>query len=39
MVWYIPPLSPIQSAAENGEIDVDDDRIRSIAAPPADVSR
>ncbi len=36
MVWYVPPLSPIQSAAENGGIDVDDDRmpdVRSLRIP------
>ena len=36
MVWYVPPLSPIQSAAENGGIDVDDDRmpdVRSLQIP------
>ena len=36
MVWYIPPLSPIQSAAENGGIDVDEDRmpdVRSLRIP------
>ena len=36
MVWYIPPLSPIQSAAEDGGIDVDEDRmpdVRSLRIP------
>jgi nitrate reductase beta subunit len=36
MVWYIPPLSPIQSAAENGEVEVDEDRmpdVRSLRIP------
>ncbi len=36
MVWYIPPLSPIQSAAEDGQIDIDDDRmpdVRSLRIP------
>jgi nitrate reductase / nitrite oxidoreductase, beta subunit len=36
MVWYIPPLSPIQSAAEDGQIDLDDDRmpdVRSLRIP------
>ena len=36
MVWYIPPLSPIQSAAEDGGVDVDEDRmpdVRSLRIP------
>lgn len=27
MVWYIPPLSPVQSAAESGKIGMDEDGI------------
>ena len=35
MVWYVPPLSPIQSAAENGMIGFDDDipDVRSLRIP------
>ena len=35
MVWYVPPLSPIQSAAENGMIGFDDDipNVRSLRIP------
>jgi nitrate reductase beta subunit len=35
MVWYVPPLSPIQSAAENGQIDLDRDMpdVRSLRIP------
>jgi nitrate reductase beta subunit len=36
MVWYIPPLSPIQSAAENGDIGLEDGRmpdVRSLRIP------
>ena len=40
MVWYVPPLSPIQSAAEAGKMGIDGDMpdVR-IAAHPAQVSR
>ena len=35
MVWYVPPLSPIQSAAEAGKIGVDGDMpdVRSLRIP------
>jgi nitrate reductase beta subunit len=35
MVWYVPPLSPIQSAAEAGTISVDGDMpdVRSLRIP------
>ncbi len=35
MVWYVPPLSPIQSAAEAGKIGVDADMpdVRSLRIP------
>ncbi len=35
MVWYVPPLSPIQSAAEKGVIDLEDDvpDVRSLRIP------
>jgi len=35
MVWYVPPLSPIQSAAEAGSIGVDGDMpdVRSLRIP------
>ena len=35
MVWYVPPLSPIQSAAEAGKIGVDGDipDVRSLRIP------
>ena len=35
MVWYVPPLSPIQSAAEAGSISVDGDMpdVRSLRIP------
>jgi nitrate reductase beta subunit len=35
MVWYVPPLSPIQSAAEAGNIGVDGDMpdVRSLRIP------
>jgi nitrate reductase beta subunit len=35
MVWYVPPLSPIQSAAEAGQIGVDGDMpdVRSLRIP------
>src|SRR3546814_9776392 len=35
MVWYVPPLSPIQSAAEAGQISVKDGMpdVRSLRIP------
>src|SRR3546814_6915040 len=35
MVWYVPPLSPIQSAAEAGKIGVDGEMpdVRSLRIP------
>jgi nitrate reductase beta subunit len=35
MVWYVPPLSPIQSAAEKGQIDLDGEMpdVRSLRIP------
>ena len=35
MVWYVPPLSPIQSAAEAGKIGIDGDMpdVRSLRIP------
>jgi len=35
MVWYVPPLSPIQSAAERGEIDLEGEMpdVRSLRIP------
>ncbi len=35
MVWYVPPLSPIQSAAEKGQIDLDGEipDVRSLRIP------
>ncbi len=35
MVWYVPPLSPIQSAAEKGEIDLEGGMpdVRSLRIP------
>ena len=35
MVWYVPPLSPIQSAAERNQIDLDGDMpdVRSLRIP------
>jgi nitrate reductase beta subunit len=35
MVWYVPPLSPIQSAAEKGQIDLENDMpdVRSLRIP------
>jgi nitrate reductase beta subunit len=35
MVWYVPPLSPIQSAAENGKLDLEGDMpdVRSLRIP------
>jgi nitrate reductase beta subunit len=35
MVWYVPPLSPIQSAAEKGQIDLEGDLpdVRSLRIP------
>ncbi|MFO1185991.1 MAG: nitrate reductase subunit beta [Alphaproteobacteria bacterium] len=35
MVWYVPPLSPIQSAAERGDIDLEGDMpdVRSLRIP------
>jgi nitrate reductase beta subunit len=35
MVWYVPPLSPIQSAAENDQIGMDGDipDVRSLRIP------
>ena len=35
MVWYVPPLSPIQSAAEKGLVDLEDDMpdVRSLRIP------
>ena len=35
MVWYVPPLSPIQSAAEKGQIDLEGDMpdVRSLRIP------
>src|SRR3546814_11714229 len=35
MVWYVPPLSPIQSAAEAGKISVKDGMpdVRSLRIP------
>ncbi|MFZ1992378.1 MAG: nitrate reductase subunit beta [Alphaproteobacteria bacterium] len=35
MVWYVPPLSPIQSAAEKGQIDIEGDMpdVRSLRIP------
>jgi len=35
MVWYVPPLSPIQSAAENDQIGMDGDipNVRSLRIP------
>src|SRR5690606_14174981 len=35
MVWYIPPLSPIQSAAENGDLTITEEMpdIRSLRIP------
>jgi nitrate reductase beta subunit len=35
MVWYVPPLSPIQSAAEKGQIDLDGGMpdVRSLRIP------
>ena len=35
MVWYIPPLSPIQNAAEAGSIGVDGDMpdVKSLRIP------
>jgi nitrate reductase beta subunit len=35
MVWYVPPLSPIQSAAEAGQIGIDGDMpdVRSLRIP------
>ncbi len=35
MVWYVPPLSPIQSAAEKGHIDLEGDMpdVRSLRIP------
>jgi nitrate reductase beta subunit len=35
MVWYVPPLSPIQSAAEKGVIDLDGEMpdVRSLRIP------
>jgi nitrate reductase beta subunit len=35
MVWYVPPLSPIQSAAEKGLIDLENDMpdVRSLRIP------
>jgi nitrate reductase beta subunit len=35
MVWYVPPLSPIQSAATRGEIDIENDipDVRSLRIP------
>ncbi|UXM93917.1 nitrate reductase subunit beta [Bartonella sp. HY329] len=35
MVWYIPPLSPLQSAAEAGKIEMDDfiPNVRSLRIP------
>jgi nitrate reductase beta subunit len=35
MVWYVPPLSPIQSAAARGDIDIENDLpdVRSLRIP------
>lgn len=35
MVWYVPPLSPVQSAAESGQIGMDGDipDVRSLRIP------
>jgi nitrate reductase beta subunit len=35
MVWYVPPLSPIQSAAEKGQIDLEGEMpdVRSLRIP------
>jgi nitrate reductase / nitrite oxidoreductase, beta subunit len=35
MVWYVPPLSPIQSAAARGDIDIENDipDVRSLRIP------
>jgi nitrate reductase beta subunit len=35
MVWYVPPLSPIQSAAENGDLTITDEMpdVRSLRIP------
>jgi len=35
MVWYVPPLSPIQASAENGQIGMDGDipDVRSLRIP------
>lgn len=35
MVWYVPPLSPIQSAATRGDIDIENDipDVRSLRIP------
>jgi nitrate reductase beta subunit len=35
MVWYVPPLSPIQSAAEKGQIDLDGEMpdVKSLRIP------
>jgi nitrate reductase beta subunit len=35
MVWYVPPLSPIQSAAENGQLDLEGEMpdVRSLRIP------
>ena len=40
MVWYVPPLSPIQSAAEAGKIGHDGEMpdVRIAAHPAADTS-